>query len=146
MHSTFSTRILTASILRNILSTIPFSSRITRSFLDSHWKYQSSDFFITYLIQGNFYTYGNGTSLIADLYLSFGLIGIIIGMLFLGVVIKKIERKVILDLNASIYNIVLYISLCGYAIIEARSGLFSPINYIVFSILLTYIIQIINKQ
>lgn len=132
--------------LRNILSTIPFSSRITSSFLDSHWKYQSSDFFITYLIQGNFYTYGNGTSLIADLYLSFGLIGIIIGMLFLGVVIKKIERKVFLDPNASIYNIVLYISFCGYAIIEARSGLLSPINYIVFSIILTYIIQIINKQ
>ena len=132
--------------LRNILSTIPFSSRITSSFLDSHWKYRSSAFFITYLIQGDFYIYGNGTSLIADLYLSFGLIGIIIGMLFLGVVIKKIERKVILNPNASIYNIVLYISFCGYAIIEARSGVFSPINFICFSLLLTYLIQTFTKQ
>lgn len=132
--------------LRNILSTIPFSSRITSSFLDPHWKYRTSAFFITYLIQGDFYIYGNGTSLIADLYLSFGLIGIIIGMLFLGIIIKKVERRVLMNSNKSIYSIVLYISFCGYAIIEARSGIISPINYIVFSVLLTYIVQSIYKQ
>ena len=56
-------------------------------------QYYSSSKFITYLIQGNRPTYGNGTSVVADFYLDFGVIGVIIGLFLFGLFVRKNEPR-----------------------------------------------------
>jgi hypothetical protein len=132
--------------IRQILATIPFSSRVTKYFLDQDWKLRSSAFFITYLIQGNEYTYGNGTSLIADLYMSFGILGVISLLFILGLIIRKNEINIFRSTNSSLPHILLYICFSGYAVAECRSSLLSPLNFIAFSFILTYLIKFITKS
>lgn len=132
--------------IRQILATIPFSSRVTKYFLDQDWKLRSSAFFITYLIQGNKYTYGNGTSLIADLYMSFGVLGVISLLFILGLIIRKNEINIFRSTNSSLPHILLYICFSGYAVAECRSSLLSPLNFIAFSFILTYLIKFITKS
>lgn len=132
--------------LRQILAAIPFSSRVTSLFIDQDWRLRSSAFFMTYLIQGDFYAYGNGTSLIADLYLSFGIIGVIIGMLWLGRIMMKNEVLVDSMQRSNMYVLLLYVCFCGYAVVESRSSLLSPFNYIMFSLITTYFIMRISPK
>lgn len=132
--------------IRQIFATIPFSSRVTKYFLDQDWKLRSSAFFITYLIQGENYTYGNGTSLIADLYMSFGVLGVISLLFFLGMIMRKNEINIFRSTNISLPHILLYICFSGYAVAESRSSLLSPLNFIAFSFILTYLIKSITKS
>lgn len=131
--------------IRQIFATIPFSSRVTKYFLDQDWKLRSSAFFITYLIQGENYTYGNGTSLIADLYMSFGALGVISLLFVLGMIIRKNEINIFCSTNSSLPQILLYICFSGYAVAESRSSLLSPLNFIAFSFILTYLIKVITN-
>lgn len=124
--------------VRNVVSAIPFSSRIFSYFFDSRKRYHSSDFFITYIIQGENYTYGNGTSINADLYLNYGPLGILIGMLILGVVFRKTELSVLSSVKPSLNFIVLFMFLMGYALPYSRNGILAPINYVMFTYILLY--------
>ena len=122
--------------VRNLLSTIPFTSRITSQFLDPDKKYRSSDFFVTYIIQGEDYSFGNGTSINADLYLNYGFFGIIMGLFLLARLVRNIEWKAFVDSDPTIITLLFCAYLAGYALIYVRFSYLSPINYLVFSLLL----------
>ena len=124
--------------LKNLLNIIPFSSRFI-SFNNSHWKYQSSDYFITYIKQGENYTYGNGTSLNGDLYLSYGVIGIIIGLFMIGYLFHNIETHTILNKKNSVYYTLLLLIFVGYSIPYSRFGFLMPLQIIAFSSLFIYL-------
>ena len=124
--------------VRNVVSAIPFSSRFSSIFFDSRKRYHSSDFFVTYIIQGENYLYGNGTSINADLYLNYGSVGIFIGMLILGVVFRKTEFSVLASGKPSLNSIVLFMFLMGYALPYSRNGFLAPINYIMFVYIFLY--------
>ncbi|MDA7722509.1 O-antigen polysaccharide polymerase Wzy [Schleiferiaceae bacterium] len=56
-----------------LTATVPFLSNIYLQFLDRDTdRYGSSSSYFTYLIQGTNPSYGNGTNIIADLYIDFG--------------------------------------------------------------------------
>lgn len=79
---------------QNIVSIVPGLSGIVNSLLFGNEKeYSDSAAFITYLIQGKNPGYGNGTSIIADFYLDFGVYGVVIGMFLFGLFIGKNEYK-----------------------------------------------------
>lgn len=124
--------------VRNLVSAIPFSSRVSRLFFDNRKQYHSSDFFITYIIQGEYYTYGNGTSLNADLYLNYGVIGIVVGLFILGMVFRKTENNVLLENTPTFNYIVLFLFMMGYALPYSRNGFLAPINYIMFTYILLF--------
>lgn len=124
--------------VRNIVSTIPFSSRVSSHFFDNRKRYQSSDFFVTYIIQGEYYTYGNGTSINADLYLNYGALGIIVGLFILGMIFRKTENHVLLEDTPSLNYIILFLFMMGYALPYSRNGFLAPINYIMFTYILLY--------
>ena len=80
--------------LNYIFSIIPGLKGITNSLLyDGSVKYTSSSSFITYLIQGDNPSYGNGTSIVADFYLDFGVIGVVAGLFLLGLFIGMNEQR-----------------------------------------------------
>ena len=68
-----------------LLSAVPFlNGFFQKNYNDNEQKYNGSANFITYLIQGNNPTYGDGTSCTTDVYLDFGLFGIIVIFLLFG--------------------------------------------------------------
>ncbi len=77
---------------QQILSIVPGLSGIVNSiFLGGDWRTDGSANFITYLIQGNFPTYGDGTSATAELYLDFGFPGVVIGLFAFGLFAGRYE-------------------------------------------------------
>lgn len=124
--------------VRNLVSAIPFSSRVSSHFFDSRKRYLSSDYFITYIMQGEYYTYGNGTSINADLYLNYGAIGIVIGLFILGIILRKSENKVLGVKVPTLNHLVLFLFMMGYALPYSRNGFLAPINYIMFTYIFLY--------
>ena len=130
--------------IRNLCSAIPFSQYVTRFIFDPDKKYISSAYFITYIIQGEFYEYGNGTSILADLYLNYGPIGVIIGIFLFGMFLRWAEDK--LRRRNSLIAILLYLYLLSYVFLLPRYGILDPINYIAFSIIICLIYKAVGLK
>jgi len=80
--------------LQYIYGIVPgLAGRISALLYGTDTKYYSSSKFVTYLIQGNRPTYGNGTSVVADFYLDFGVIGVIVGLFLFGIFVRKNESR-----------------------------------------------------
>ena len=59
--------------MQHLLNIVPFvSGLVQKNIFDYDKKFDGSANFITYLIQGEKPRYGDGTSVVADLYLDFG--------------------------------------------------------------------------
>ena len=79
--------------ITQLLSPIPFAQSAYMDLMDLEWFEIDSSGYITYLVLGKYPTWGLGTSLIADIYLNFGLIGVLFFMLVLGILIKKLSLE-----------------------------------------------------
>jgi len=133
---------------REVLAMIPFSSYVTNYFLDSDFRYRSSAYFITWLSQGNFYTYGTGTSVVADLYLSFGVLGVLLGLFLFGILLRKLEIYIFyvsIDEMPSFY-LITSIFAYGYSIYIARASILSPLNFMIFTVIVVYSYQKMIKR
>lgn len=126
--------------LRQLCSSIPFMNHIVYKFVDPHFKYRGSAFFITWIIQGERYTYGSGTSCNADLYLSFGIFGVIIGLLIWGIIYRRIEDDVDSMSISSLSNIV-FLFFLAYSLYVNRASLLCFLNFMVFSIILKFLYE-----
>lgn len=103
-----------------LLSPIPFAQSIYMDIMDLEWFEIDSSGYITYLVLGKYPTWGLGTSLIADIYVNFGLPGIIFFMFLLGIFIKRlsIELK-----NPSDYKwFIMAITIGGVSFYYSRSN------------------------
>ena len=69
-----------------------FALLVLVHFVDNDWKYDGSANFITYLIQGNDPSYGDGTSASADLYLDFGGYGVFFGLFIFGLLFQFFDK------------------------------------------------------
>ena len=79
--------------IRQIVSCIPGAGGIfLKIFGDNNKKYNGSSGYITYLIQGDYPKYGDGTSVTADLYLDFGILGVIVGCMLFGAFLSRYEQ------------------------------------------------------
>ena len=125
---------------RQLCSTIPFMNHLVYTFTDRHFKYRSSAYFVTWIIQGENYTYGSGTSCNADLYLSFGIIGVVFGLLLWGVIYRRIEDHVDSSSINIIGNIVILYFL-SYSLYVNRASVFCFINFMMFTIIFKFIYE-----
>lgn len=69
------------------------AGRMTTLLYGNDTKYMNSSMFVTYLVQGNHPSYGNGTSLVADFYLDFGIVGVVVGLFLFGYFIRSNEPR-----------------------------------------------------
>ena len=78
--------------MEQIVSSIPFLSGFYNKYVGKgHKKYDGSSNFITYLIQGDDPKYGDGRSSTADLYLDFGVYGVIVGLFLFGIFASRAD-------------------------------------------------------
>ena len=123
-----------------------FSGLIMKILHNDDKKYDSSSAFISYLIQGDDPTYGDGTSIVADLYIDFGLFGVIIVLFLFGKFIGKNEFKFYFGYQRnSITWIALLIFFCFSAYL-ARSGLFLQLGKIITVYFIIYINDAMNSN
>lgn len=79
-------------------------------------------------------TYGLGTNIIADLYMAFGIVGVIVFMLLLGIIVINFERKAYFSRRMN--YIIAYLLLLGFSVYLARTSILFPLRYILWAILL----------
>jgi len=130
-----------------ILGIIPFSSYISPLiFNDTSEKYTSSDSYITWLIEGENPQTGHGTSMIADFYLSYGVLGVIFGMGFFGWLIRYCEQHMQLKDNKHLILLIISVVIFSSSIYLARSSLLPPIRLIVWIWILMLLNEWLNKR
>jgi len=109
-------------------------------------KYNSSSAFISYLIQGDNPRYGDGTSVIADLYLDFGLFGVIIVLFLFGTFIGKNEFKFFSGYQRNSISWVALLIFFSFSAYLARSGLFLQLGKIITVYFVIYINDALNSN
>ena len=130
------------SLLAYILRAIPFLSGIVHSLFNLSTIETSSSYLFTYETFGSDLTIGVGSNIIADLYLAFGVTGVIIFMLLLGMFIKFLEREV--EYN-NVFAILTYAIMMSQSVFLTRSEYFFPLNIIVLSLFSYVLISNITK-
>ncbi|EJL6550136.1 O-antigen polysaccharide polymerase Wzy, partial [Vibrio cholerae] len=118
--------------LKRILGIFPGLQGVVNSLIDNgDEKYASTSEFISYLIQGEHRTYGDGSSITADLYLDFGFVGVFGGMFIFGYFIGKSEKYAYADTVK--YDNILWIAFLIYfskSLYLSRSSIFLELSYI----------------
>ncbi|MBF6648734.1 O-antigen polysaccharide polymerase Wzy [Methylobacter sp. BlB1] len=122
--------------LDKTLSIIPFAQNIYLQISEDVAYEMSSSGYITYLKFGLNPTSGEGTSLIADTFINFGLAGVLFFLFLLGMFFKKVENE--LKLQQNYYWTVIAALLGSLAFYLGRGSLFEPFRYMVWGLGLSY--------
>lgn len=128
--------------LKYIYSIIPgFSGVMTKLLYGDDYKYFDSANFTTYLIQGQFPLYGDGTSILSDFYIDFGIFGIIIGMYLFGLFTKRNEHKLFYNYQKPTLSFISILILFSHSLYLSRSALLLDLA----NIILIYLVILVNK-
>lgn len=107
----------------------------------------SSAQFLTFSDRGAFSSWGTGTSCVADTYLDFGFIGVIIVFLILGFFIRKMEMNIFVsNYIPPFYIIIILFCFFSYSIYIPRSTLLYSVNKFMYIYVMILICQFINKK
>lgn len=121
---------------------IPFMGSTVIETLDIPQQYTATSSFFTILGQGPYPTYGEGSEILADIYVNFGLYGTFLIMFVFGFFSGKVFHKAKeLDFKFVLIFLVLLI----YALSMNRGMLFSPLKDIVYILVINHIVIRLNK-
>ncbi len=120
--------------LGKFLAVVPLAQNVYLQLSDDKSYELGSAGYITYLRFGLNPPSGEGASLIADIYLNFGLIGVIFFMFLLGLFFKKLQNK--LNTQDSFYWIVSAGIFAGMAFTMGRAGIFDGLRSILWGLVL----------
>lgn len=122
------------TLITNIVDVIPFLDRIYE--LPSN--YMNSTTFFTILGQGPNYTYGEGSEIIADLYINLGFWLTLIVFIFFGHFISYLTYEAHFYKNHKI--IIIYLILITSAVYINRSNFLSPLKDIIYALIIDRIL------
>lgn len=122
------------TFLHETISIIPFGMSFYLQYFPIPESYFSTSRFFTILRQGKNYSSGDGSEILADIYVNFGQAGTIILMFLFGFVVSFIKNKAI-NLNQDTWVIV-YIFLVIGALYMNRSSLLDPLKTIFYALFL----------
>ena len=121
--------------LSKFLSVIPLFQKVYLELTGDKAYELGSASYITYLRFGLHPPSGEGTSLVADIYLNFGLIGVIFFMLLLGLFMKKLQNE--LNIQTNFYWIVAATLFASYVFYMGRSNLFVSLRPMLWGVFLS---------
>lgn len=90
--------------------------------------------------------HGMGTTCIADLYLSMGVLGVSAFMFLLGRLYRKIETEVYCD--KKVFYWIFYLTTIGYALLIGRADMMTPFRHCFYVLIIIYLFNthIFNKK
>ena len=121
-----------------LLSPVPLLLGMVCMLFGINPMFVGSSSYNTYLALGNDPPLGLGTNAVADIYLSFGIIGVICCFFFLGFIIEKSKR--LSKMGNTNYTIIYY-SLVSSSIFMCRNHIFGEFRTIVWGILIIYLLR-----
>lgn len=128
--------------LNQIVAGLPWISKYFLKYIgNNEWKNGDSSNYITFLIQGDNAKYGDGKTPSADLYLDFGIYGVVIGLFMFGIFVKKADEIMIHNNSISLFFWIATMIYFASAFYLGRSSL---LNYFQ-RIMQIYIILIVNN-
>ena len=100
----------------------------------------SYDFFTEYVTNDD--ASGLGTSLVGDLYYSWGMIGVFIGFCFLGFFVSWLYKKIVVEHSSSPYHLIAYIVMMSVCIFLSRADFISFFRTISLLCIIYYFLYI----
>ncbi len=125
--------------LKQILSVVPGGSSLFLMVTEKDEIHDGSSMFVSYLIQGRNIKYGDGTTVIADIYLDFGFAGVVIMLLLFGLFIRKGENA-LLNGTGSLFLWLAILLYFAYGVYTGRSTLLFQLERMVMA----YVVIMIN--
>ncbi|HNP66998.1 MAG TPA: O-antigen polysaccharide polymerase Wzy [Aequorivita sp.] len=122
------------TFVTEIIGVFPFGANAFLTITQLPEMYISSSYFFTILGQGQFYTYGEGSEILGDIYINFGFYGVLILMFGLGYFIAFITTNALYTYNHR--YILIYVILTIGALYLNRSNYLEPFKLIVYAIAL----------
>ena len=130
------------SMLSPVLSSIPFLQNIVFTLFSINPSDAGSAVFFTKLTLGEGSSLGLGTNIIADLYLSFGMFGVMFCMFLLGRYISKF----IFLAKKNIYALVFYSVMMSYSVFIVRAEFFYFIRYLVWCLFTVFLMKLLQNS
>lgn len=118
------------SMLAYLLSPIPMMQQLIESIFDIDSSSLASARIITVETIGYLGDLGMGTNIIADEYMAFGTIGVVLLMFILGYIIKLSQTRG----RYNIYYLSIYVILLSYAVYLVRAEYLFPLRYLVWTL------------
>lgn len=116
----------------SVLSIIPFLQGFVENFLGLSDEDINSAYLLTEYLGSSA---GMGTNFIADLYLSFGIFGVIVFSYVFGWILSYLKSSI----YNSYYKALIYIIISGFSMYIVRSSLFFLLKFVVFSFVIAKI-------
>ena len=123
-------------LIGNFLGVVPKAQSVYLNLTDTKKHELSSAAYFTYIKFGEDYVHGEGTTIIADIYINFGYIGVLLAMFLFGAFYKKVNFE--LHLKRSYYWVIIAVIVGGYSLYMGRANLLHPLKYVVWSIPMIY--------
>ena len=115
-----------------IFSGIPFlGSWYHNQFLGGEFRYQGSAFFLTYLVLGDDAKSGEGSTATSDLYLDFGIPGVIFGFLIFGLITRRLDNSLLFSFENNFFIWIAALCYLSSAVYIARSAILFQIQQII---------------
>jgi len=128
-----------SNMFNYLFAPIPFlPSLMTNIFFDSPPSQLTTARILTDEVGVN---YGLGTNMVADLFMAFGIFGVIVFLFLLGFIVTKAQIKA--NQN-SISASIIYIFLIGFSIYLPRTSILDPFRHIVWALILYFVIKYIR--
>ena len=125
--------------MNNLISAVPFSSRYATAIVGPYLRGLTTSSYMTGVILGPDSRTGVGTTIIADIYLDFGIAGCIVLMGLLGVFIAWIENRCFTSLSLYFHTIYfIYLSLAFY---WCRSAYITNSKEVLWTFLIVVVFQ-----
>lgn len=132
--------------LGGLVEGIPFLGKPYLYFLGGNdWRFAGTSNFISYLIQGNNPEYGDGRTVVADLYLDFGPIGVMVGLFAFGFFIRRADLNLSTGNNSSMFFWIACLIYLSSAIYIGRSSILFVFQKIMHVYILFWINYIFNR-
>ena len=116
----------TPNIFRNA-----FWGLVSQSILGGEFRYQGSAFFLTYLVLGDDAKSGEGSTATSDLYLDFGIPGVIFGFLIFGLIIRRLDNSLLFSFENNFFIWIAALCYLSSAVYIARSAILFQIQQII---------------
>lgn len=127
-----------------LVTVIPLSQPVFQDLFGLKEYESSSEKYVTYLIGGDGGT--EGSSCVADLYLDFGMVGVLFGLFMFGYITRYLEVKAFQDNLPSRLSLVAFVLICQYSIYIPRATIMFNFRNIIWVLLIIKFVNLFSKK
>lgn len=118
----------------DLIDVIPFGGSIYINVANLPMMYTTSSYFFTILKKGENFTSGEGSEIIADLYINIGVWPTLLVFLFFGYIISYFSYRAFYTKNH--YSVIVYLILITTSVYISRATFLTPLKTIVWTLLI----------